>query len=90
MLVSALGGVTFGAAVRLSAVVWLSVGSLWRCDPQWLGSVPLAVGLSAVVWPSCSVVRFYAAILSWPRWAGMQLARPSLRAALFVKVESLC
>ena len=55
-----------------------------------LGSVPSPVGLSAVVWPSCSVVRFYAAILSWPRWAGVQLARPSLRAALFVKVESLC
>ena len=64
MLLSALGGVTFGATVRLLAVVWLSVGSLWRCDPQWLGSVPSVVGLSAVVC-SCSVVRFYEAILSW-------------------------
>ena len=78
------GGAAIGGGVALYGLlveVWPAVA---------LGGVPSPVGFSAVVWPSCSVVRFYAAILPWPRRAGVQLARPSLRAALFVKVESLC
>ena len=57
------GGAAIGGSVALgglSVEVWPAVA---------LGCVPSPVGLSAVVWPSCSVVQFYAVILSWPRAA---------------------